>query len=342
MSPDVRPNAAETKPLPVSPDDDSGTAADIRALAEEAEAEAAEAEALAAAARARARALALRRKADRAEAAEKDLAAEPDLGVEKGPAAEKSAATAEIQTTQEASAASGIATPDLERAEGAAETADVEITEVPSETATETDLDTDAESDQDSGDHSDAGDDTAQAAQEPGPQVRRLAGRRRRPNWSTVLTGIAALIIIAAVSGSVYMIKHHEDAVRRRQLVAEFSAAARQGVVTLTSLNFQNAKNDIQRIVDNSTGSFRDDLLKTADEFGKVVEESKVVEQGTVQLAAVDLDTLTRDSAVVYVASTSEVTNSAGAKQDPRNYRLIVTMTRDGGQLKMSKVEFVP
>lgn len=324
----------------MSPDDDSGTAADIRALAEEAEAEAAEAEALAAAARARARALALRRKADRAEAAEKDLAAEPDLGAEKGPAAEKSAATAEIQTTQEASAASGIATPDLERAEGAAETADVEITEVPSETATETDLDTDAESD--SPDDSDAGDDTAQAAQEPGPQVRRLAGRRRRPNWSTVLTGIAALIIIAAVSGSVYMIKHHEDAVRRRQLVAEFSAAARQGVVTLTSLNFQNAKNDIQRIVDNSTGSFRDDLLKTADEFGKVVEESKVVEQGTVQLAAVDLDTLTRDSAVVYVASTSEVTNSAGAKQDPRNYRLIVTMTRDGGQLKMSKVEFVP
>lgn len=73
-----------------------------------------------------------------------------------------------------------------------------------------------------------------------------------------------------------------------------------------------------------------------------MVEESKVVEQGTVQLAAVDLDTLTRDSAVVYVASTSEVTNSAGAKQDPRNYRLIVTMTRDGGQLKMSKVEFVP
>ncbi|MDT5173139.1 MAG: Mce-associated rane protein, partial [Mycobacterium sp.] len=37
----------------------------------------------------------------------------------------------------------------------------------------------------------------------------------------------------------------------------------------------------------------------------------------------------------------SEVTNEAGAKQDPRKYRLIVTITRDDGQLKMSKVEFV-
>jgi Mce-associated membrane protein len=56
----------------------------------------------------------------------------------------------------------------------------------------------------------------------------------------------------------------------------------------------------------------------------------------------VDLDTMTDNSAVVLVASTSEVTNAAGAKQDPRNYRLIVTVTRDGGQLKISKVEFVP
>jgi Mce-associated membrane protein len=53
------------------------------------------------------------------------------------------------------------------------------------------------------------------------------------------------------------------------------------------------------------------------------------------------LNSMTNDSAVVLIASTSEVTNAAGAKQDPRNFKLIVTLTRDGGQLKMSKVEFV-
>jgi Mce-associated membrane protein len=78
-----------------------------------------------------------------------------------------------------------------------------------------------------------------------------------------------------------------------------------------------------------------------ADDFTKVVEQSKVISQGTVAAAAVDLDTMTDNSAVVLVASTSEVTNVAGAKQDPRNYKLIVTITRDGDQLKMSKVEFI-
>ncbi len=102
------------------------------------------------------------------------------------------------------------------------------------------------------------------------------------------------------------------------------------------------AKQGVQRILDNSTGSFKDDFVKMADDLTKVVEQSKVVSQGTVQAAAVDLDTMTDSSAVVLIASTSEVTNAAGAKQDPRSYRLIVTVARDGDQLKISKVEFVP
>ena len=169
--------------------------------------------------------------------------------------------------------------------------------------------------------------------------MRRL---RRRPKWSTIAAAVAILIIVAALAGSGYMIKEHNDAVHKRQRAAEFAAAARQGIVTLTSLDFNNAKQGVQRILDNSTGSFKDDFVKMADDFTKVVEQSKVVSQGTVQAAAVDLDTMTDNSAVVLVASTSEVTNAAGAKQDPRSYRLIVTVARDGDQLKISKVEFVP
>lgn len=177
----------------------------------------------------------------------------------------------------------------------------------------------------------------------PSPRRRRrLSGRFRRPKWSTLAASLAVLVIIAALAGSGYMINEHRDAVQQRQHAAEFVAAARQGVVTLTSLDFNNAKQGVQRILENSTGSFKDDFVKMADDFTKVVEQSKVISQGSVQAAAVDLDTMTKDSAVVLVASTSDVTNAAGAKQDPRNYRLIVTVARDGRQLKMSKVEFVP
>jgi Mce-associated membrane protein len=48
------------------------------------------------------------------------------------------------------------------------------------------------------------------------------------------------------------------------------------------------------------------------------------------------------DFALVLVAATSHITNAAGAKEEPRNWRLKVTVKDDGGQYKMSNVEFIP
>ena len=125
-----------------------------------------------------------------------------------------------------------------------------------------------------------------------------------------------------------------------QQRRAEYAAAGRQSVVTLMSLDFNKAKEDVQRIIDNSTGQFRDDFKNQADDFIKVAQESKVVTEVTVNATAVE--SMSDDSAVVLVSASSRVTNSAGAKQEPRSWRLSVNLQRDGGQIKMSKVEFVP
>jgi Mce-associated membrane protein len=45
---------------------------------------------------------------------------------------------------------------------------------------------------------------------------------------------------------------------------------------------------------------------------------------------------------LVLVAATSKITNAAGAKDEPRTWRLKVTVTEDGGQYKVSKLEFIP
>ena len=110
-------------------------------------------------------------------------------------------------------------------------------------------------------------------------------------------------------------------------------------MTALTSLDFRHAKEDVQRIVDNSMGSFRDDYEVRSEDFVKVVEASKVIARGTVTAAAVQ--SMTDGEAVVLVAATEEITNAAGNKQ-PRAYRFRVTVTRDGDQLKLSKVELVP
>lgn len=271
-------------------------------MAEQAEAEAAEAEALAAAARARARAIQLRRQAELVDATQGDV-----TEIEDG---EQS----DVEDAQPETEQQNVRTESVQTEDGVDDAVAEAPADLPSEVASGV-----------------AGDKPA--------WYRRW---RRRPGLATLAAGLAVMVIVALLAASAYMVWEHRNVSQQRQRAAEFAAAARQGVVTLTSLDFNNAKDGVQRILDDSTGAFRDDFQKMAKDFTKVVEESKVIEQGTVQAVAVDMESMTNDSAVALVASKSEVTNAAGAKQDPRSFRLIVTLTRDGGQLKMSKVEFVP
>lgn len=167
------------------------------------------------------------------------------------------------------------------------------------------------------------------------PRRRRLATVAR---YAAVCLAVIAIAALACTSA--WIVVKHRQAEHQRDLAAQFSAAARQGVVSLMSLDFNRAKDDVQRIVDNSTGQFREDFQAQAEEFAKVAESSKVVTEANVTATAVQ--TMTEDTADVLVAAASTITNAQGAKDDPRSWRLIVSMARDGDQIKMAKVEFAP
>lgn len=166
----------------------------------------------------------------------------------------------------------------------------------------------------------------------------------RKRRLIRILKALAAVVAIACTAAlitlSVLMVIDHRHQAAEQQRRAEYAAAARQSVVTLMSLDFNKAKDDVQRIIDNSTGTFKDDFKLQAEDFVKVAQDSKVITEVTVNATAVE--TMTDDSAVVLVSASSRVTNSAGAKQEPRSWRLSVNLQREGDQIKMSKVEFVP
>jgi len=164
----------------------------------------------------------------------------------------------------------------------------------------------------------------------PVPQLSRL---------SKPLAGAAIVAICALLGASGWMLWHHQTVQSERQRSAAYIAAAKQGVVNLTSLDFNNAKEDVQRVLDSSTGEFRDDFQRRADDFASVVKDSKAVTQGSVKATAVE--SMGKDSAVVLVLANERVTNSAGAKDDSRAFRFRVSVVREGDQLKISKVEFV-
>jgi Mce-associated membrane protein len=158
--------------------------------------------------------------------------------------------------------------------------------------------------------------------------------------WSKI--GLAAVIvaICAVLTLTGLMIWQHRQVTAQRAHEAEFVTSASEGVVALLSIDYNHAKADVQKVIDHSTGSFRDDFTKGADDFVKTAEQSKAVTVGKISAAA--LESENGDTGVVLLAASSQVTNANGARQDPRAWRMSVTMTRDGGKLKMSNVEFVP
>lgn len=172
------------------------------------------------------------------------------------------------------------------------------------------------------------------AAEDPAEQ--RPIGIWRRLRW------VAATLAVLAIGGflavDVLMLSHHRDVAQRQHQLGEYAAAARQGVVTLMSLNYETVDDDVKAILDNSTGEFKKDFEAHAGDFTKVARESKTVT--TVDTAVSGVESMSDNEAVVLVAASTKVTNRAGAKEEPRSWRLTVHLAREGDQVKMSKVDF--
>jgi Mce-associated membrane protein len=184
---------------------------------------------------------------------------------------------------------------------------------------------------------------TVDAAETPAPtdtaEAEPARRRLRAPNLAVALTIAAVAAICALLGVSGWMAWHHHNVVQERQRAAAYIATARQGVINLTSLDFNKAKEGVQRVLDSATGEFRDDFQRRAADFESVVKDSKAVTEGSVAAAAVE--SMNNDSAVVLVLCNERVTNIAGAKDQPRTFRFRVSVVHDGDQLKLSKVEFV-
>ncbi|GAY13524.1 hypothetical protein MSZK_02500 [Mycobacterium sp. shizuoka-1] len=151
---------------------------------------------------------------------------------------------------------------------------------------------------------------------------------------ATVIVAIAALVVTGL------MVLAHQKVAAQQKHRAELVEAARQGVIALLSIDYNRARADVQHVIDLSTGTFKADFSRGADDFVKTAEQSKAVTVGSVKSAALEKDA--GDTAVVLLAASSTVTNVNGAHQDPRAWRMSVTVARDGDQYKMSNVEFVP
>jgi Mce-associated membrane protein len=178
------------------------------------------------------------------------------------------------------------------------------------------------------------------AAEDTAEPARRRRLRLPRVSLAVLGATLVVLLTLGFLGAGGYMMWQHRQNLAEQQRSAEFAAGARQGVVTLMSLDFNRAEDDVKRILENTTGDFRKDFESQAEDFAQVAQESKVVTEATVNAVAVQ--SMTQDTARVLLAVTTRVSNVQSQTQEPRSWRLAVDVARDGDQIKLAKVEFVP
>ena len=178
------------------------------------------------------------------------------------------------------------------------------------------------------------------AGEDAGESGREIRPPRGLSRWRAVALAAAAVVIGALLALTGLMLVKHNEAAANRAQDREFLEAASEGIVALLSIDHGRAEADVQRILDLSIGAFRDDFASRAGDFIATAQKGKAVTKGAVTAAA--LESAGDDNAVVLVAATSQVTNVSGARDDPRPWRMSVTVSRDEDQWKMSNVEFVP
>ena len=178
------------------------------------------------------------------------------------------------------------------------------------------------------------------AGEDAGESGREIRPPRGLSRWRAVALAAAAVVIGALLALTGLMLVKHNEAAANRAQDREFLEAASEGIVALLSIDHGRAEADVQRILDLSIGAFRDDFASRAGDFITTAQKGKAVTKGAVTAAA--LESAGDDNAVVLVAATSQVTNVSGARDDPRPWRMSVTVSRDEDQWKMSNVEFVP
>lgn len=166
----------------------------------------------------------------------------------------------------------------------------------------------------------------------------------RRPKKSAsvlrhaLLFGLVVIVALGALVGWWAFRVHqaHQSQIQRSQ----FLRAAKQSALNLTTIDWEHAEADVQRILDGATGQFHDDFAKRSQPFVDTAKQVKATTVGTVDEAG--LESASGDTAQVLVAMTVKVSNLGAPEQIPRRWRMRIFVQKLGDQVKMSNVEFVP
>jgi Mce-associated membrane protein len=167
------------------------------------------------------------------------------------------------------------------------------------------------------------------------------AAPAKRPTSHVRLAAMVGLSMVVALAATVGLLgfrayQSHQAQVQRQL----FLQVGRQCALNLTTIDWQHAENDVQRVLDSATGQFYDQFSKRKQPFIEVIKKAQSKSVGTITEAGLESDS--SDKAQVLVAVSIKTSNLGAEDQSPREWRMRISVEKSGDEVKISNVAFVP
>jgi Mce-associated membrane protein len=154
-----------------------------------------------------------------------------------------------------------------------------------------------------------------------------------------IAASVAAIVALVGLTGWLgYRVHQDRQVQAQRNLYVQ---VARQTAINLTTINYTEVDADIKRVLDSATGAFHDEFQNRSQPFVEVVKKVQSKSEGTI--AEAGLLSYTKDQAQVLIAVAVKTSMAAAPPdQEPRRWRMRLTVDKAGDGAKVSNVEFVP
>jgi Mce-associated membrane protein len=137
---------------------------------------------------------------------------------------------------------------------------------------------------------------------------------------------LSVLLLVALVAATLSVVALRRQQTRNEDRAGAM-AAARQLALDFTTYNYDSWDADAKRVLDDSTGQFKDEFASGSNSVKTEVVTNKATSKGDVKEAAVVSND--KDSAQVLVIVNAVVTNTAAKDGVERRYRIKLDMVRE-------------
>jgi Mce-associated membrane protein len=161
--------------------------------------------------------------------------------------------------------------------------------------------------------------------------------RQSEAVWCSAVM-VIALVAVSVLAGGWGWRAHRLDMTRHDRAAA--LEAGRQAAVDLTTIAYSSVDEDIQRVLDSSEAPFHEEFERNSAAFAEAVRRAQSTSRGSVTAAGIESQD--GDTTQVIVTMKVQTTTTAGPQENPREWRLRITLRGGQGGQKVADVGFVP